>query len=440
MDSTRLGDLAISYELIDEEQLERCLELQETHSPPRYLGEILVAEGHLNERTLRRLLSAQHKELERSGSGEGLQRKQLAERLAPGASLRVFLEILGEFAGQELHLAVGARPTARVNGTLRPLRPEPLSLQEMERLLSELLNEEEQAIFEREQSLKLVYSQEDLGRFRASVFQQRLGPAALLCRISLELPTLDGLGLPSVVREVRRMRRGLVLVTGPRASGKTTTLAALVELINSERRHHVVCLDETVEFVHESRRSLVTQVKVGKDVTDWDRALHSTLRLDPDVIVAGDLDSPGRLATALRAAETGHLVLGTLPTRGAEQTLLAVIRGCDVERRNQVCSSLADLLRLVVSQELIPGQEGECLHLACEVLRCTPAVANMIREQRFHQLGNVIQTSREEGMLGMDESLFRLVSANKISAGDALARAKDPERLLARVRATGGKL
>lgn len=439
MDTTRLGSLAISYELIDEKQLERCLELQETSVPPRYLGEILVAEGLLVERTLRRLLSAQSKEVERLDSQERFERTKIAKRLAPGAAIHDYLTILGELGGQELHLAPAARPTARVHGSFLSLRPEPLTFEEVEGLLGEILNDELRLRFVAEQSVNFVYATEALGRFRVNLFCQRGGSAALLFSIPTALPEWEELGLPEVMREVAALRSGLVLVTGPRASGKTTTLAALVELINAERRCHVVCLGETSEVMHESKHSLVTQIEVGRNVTDWDLALFSALRLDPDVIVLGDLDTPGRLAIALRAAETGHLVLATLPTQHVAQTLPAVIHGCGVERANQVCSSLAGLLRFVICQQLVPDQEGKRLHLACEVLRNTPAVANMIREQRLHLLGNVIQTSREQGMIGLDDSLYELARDEKISVGDAVARAQDPNQLFGRLELAGGK-
>jgi twitching motility protein PilT len=439
MDTTRLGSLAISYELVDKEQLERCLELQETSSPPRYLGEILVAEGILAERTLRRLLSAQRKEVERLDSPERFERTKLAKRLAPGAGIKEYLTVLGELGGQELHLAPGARPTARVHGSFLTLRPECSTLEEVEGLLDEVLDDALRLRFVAEQSANFVYAAEGVGRFRVSLFCKRGGSAALLFRIPAQLPAWEDLRLPDVLREVSGMRTGLVLVAGPRASGKTTTLAALVELINTERRCHVVCLGETQEVMHESKHSLVTQIQVGRNVADWDSALFAALRLDPDVIVLGDLNSPGRLATALRAAETGHLVLGTLATQRAAQTLPALIHGCGVDRASQVCSTLAGLLRLVICQQLVPDQEGKRLHVACEVLRNTPAVANMIRDQRFHQLDNVIRTSREQGMISLDDSLYELAAEGKISAGDAVSRAEDPDTLFARLEQTGGR-
>lgn len=434
MDSTRLGQLAVSYALIDEGQLERCLEVQETRTPPQHLGEVLVSEGLINESTLRRLLSAQRKEVERTGVGPRFLRTELAERLAPGASLDDFLQALEELEGEEVHLAAGARPSARVHGALFPLRPEPVSAEEAESIASQACG-----LLAGDRSARVVIAPPDRDRYRANLFRQRQGVSLVLCRVANRLPALDALGLPKVVEEIVRLRSGLVLVTGPRASGKTTTLAALIEGMNSERRCHVVCLEETIEFVHESHHSLVTQIQVVPGPGAWEGALVEALRLDPDVIVVGDLDSPSRLATALSAAETGHLVLGTLPTNRVEQTLSSLIHGAGVERQNQVSTSLADLLRFVISQQLIPSLAGERLVLATEVLRNTPAIANMIREQRFHQLNNVLQTSREMGMQTLDEALFQLARAEHISAGEALSRAEDPQRLFQRLSAAGGK-
>jgi twitching motility protein PilT len=435
MDPTRLGQLAMAYGLIDSDQLAKCLRLQERAAPARYLGEVLISEGLLDTQALRRLLSTQRRELERKDpdAAARFERTQIAERLQQ-ADLRGFLEVALETGAEELHLAAGSRPTVRVNGALVSIRPEELTADEAWNLLGSALTDQAWERFRRSRSHHFVHHEENLGRFRASYFFQVRGPSAVFCAIPSTLPPLEELGLPELVKDVPRLRDGLVLVTGPTASGRTTTLAALVELINRRRRRHVVILEDAIEFVHTSRHSLITQREVGQHATDWDTALKACLREDPDVIVLGDLDHPRRFGAALGAAETGHLVIGALHTDGVRQALLSIVQGYVPERRGQVCTSLARVLRFMISQKLIPGQDGRGLQLATEVLRNTQSVALAIQEQSFHQLERSMQLGHDEGMKTQDDDLLRLVLAEQITAGDALARANDRERLFDEIR------
>ncbi|MGE0712740.1 MAG: ATPase, T2SS/T4P/T4SS family [Planctomycetota bacterium] len=437
MDPTRLGQLAIAYGLIDSDQLERALRAQERASPPRYLGEVMVEEGLIDAQDLRRLLSAQRTQLERVDPDDAVrfERTQIAARLTQGL-LRDYLEVMLEAGAEELHLAAGARPTLRQNGGLFSIRPEPLGVDEAWELLGAVLRDAAWERFRRARSQHFVHVEPGLGRFRASYFLQRRGPSAVFCALPAALPPLEDLGLPpSVLEEVPRTAEGLVLVTGPRASGKTTTLAALVELINQRRRRHVVCLEEGLEFVHTSRHSLITQRRPGDHSADWERALHDALREGADVIVLADATGPLRFEAALRAAEAGRLVLAAIQTQGVEQTLQSVSAGCTPRRRPSLWARLSTSLRLMLSQRLVPGADGKRLQLAAEVMVTTPDIRLALMEGRFHQLERLIQHARgAQGMITHDDCLLKLVGASQITPGDALAHARDREALFSALR------
>jgi twitching motility protein PilT len=426
MDPNRLGALALAHGLIEEAELERCLAVQEKTSPPRYLGQVLVDEGVLKPSALQHLLTAQHRVQE----APEFSSKEIADRLA-AAPLEDYLRVQAELGAQELHLAVGQRPLMRRNGRLRALSPAPLSVEECRRLLLSFLDERRFEQFVAQHSLDTVHTLPKAGRYRVHLFMQSRGPAGVFCRLPDALPSADALDLPAIVQEVPRLANGLVLVTGPGASGKTLTLAMLVDLINQSRPRHVVTLEQPVEFLHESRKGLISQREVGTHVTGWREALKTALREDPDVIVVADLDGAERIATALTAAETGQLVIGSLRTPNAQATLMRIVEAYAGARRQMVRAMLAALLRFSLSQQLVPSLDGERLHLAVEVLRNTPAVATMIREGRLHQLPDAIQTGRDLGMISMDASLEALVAAGKVSLGEAVARAVDPARLIA---------
>jgi len=269
-----------------------------------------------------------------------------------------------------------------------------------------------------------------VGRFRVTAFRHLGGLTATFTRVPHALPGRETLGLPPIVDAIPAIRQGLVLVTGPRASGKTTTLATIVEAINATRRCHVITIERPIEYVFENDRSLISQREVGVHTDGFAQALRSSLREDPDVIVVGDLSDPERIMTALTAAETGHLVLGTLQTADAHRTLLRILDAYSGQRRDQVRGMLAAMLRVIISQQLVPTVGRDGLVLASEVLTNTAAVANMIREDRLHQIPQVMQTSRRQGMHLLDDSLARLVEAGRVAVGEAAARAVTPERIL----------
>lgn len=427
---TALGQLAVHYELINEEELEHCLTLQEVTDPPTFLGEILVQQGYLRQSTLDRLLNTQRKMHHESDSTTGrFPHVEVAARLASGP-LRTFLEVQAEIDADDLHLVSGKRPGARIKGIMHRICPTPLEPKRAQALLESILDDEQRQRLRREKSVLLLHEEEGIGRFRASVYVTSDGLGAVFRRIHEVLPSYESLNLPPIAKKINQIKRGLVLITGPRNSGKTTTLASIIDRINHTRRSHVVMLERPIEYVVPSKASMVSQREIGRHVGDFKSALRSALREDPDVIVLGELATPEHIMTALTAAETGHLVLGTLHTTNAYRTLVRIQDAYTGRKRVMVRSMLANLLRLVICQQLVPSKQGDRLWLAAEVLTVTAAVSNMIRENRVHQIPQAMQTSRAESMQLMDDALARLVLEGKIDPTEAVARATDRSKLL----------
>ena len=426
-----LGELAVRYGLLSEGELAHCLELQATHDPPRFLGEVLIEEGFLSRQSLERLLASQRREgPDQAGpAGVCFPHKAVAER-AERADLSELLRLQVELGATDLHLVPGARITARVAGRLVTLAPQPLSPERCRALLHSALDPEQKAALQRDKRLLLHLAREGIGRFRLGAYEQCQGITAAIRRIPEAVPPLDWLGLPSIIKQVPHLTRGLVLITGPRGSGKTTTLASLVELINQTRRSHVVTLERPIEYVLASRTSLIDQREVGTHVPTYAEGLRSVLRENPDVIVLAELTTPDQIVAAMTAAETGHLVLGTLHTSGAYRTVLRILDAYAGHKRAMVRGMLANVLRLVISQHLLPGTSGQRQHLAAEVMVVTSAVAATIREDRVHQLPQVIQTGRREGMVLMDDARADLVKRGLVSPRDALPRAQEEAQVL----------
>lgn len=431
MEPTRLGRLAVNYGFVTEDDLRRCVELQRTTDPPRYLGEVLLDEGLLKEETLERLLAAQRRKMEVGGNGGHTRgHKEIADRVSK-APLDDVLKLAVELNAQELHLVTGSRALLRRYGSMVELSPTVLDDARLRGLLDAAFDDAARDELARVRSVTTVHAVPDVARFRVTAFRHRGGTTATFTRIPDVLPDRETLELPEIVDAIPAIRQGLVLITGPRASGKTTTLASIVQAINASRRCHVVTIERPIEYVFENDRSLISQREVGVHTGSFAQALRSSLREDPDVIVVGDLSDPERIMTALTAAETGHLVLGTLQTADAQRTLLRILDAYSGERRDQVRGMLAAMLRVIISQDLVPSVGRDRVHLASEVLTNTAAVSNMIREDRIYQVPQVMQTSRRQGMHLLDGSLARLVEQGKVAVGEAAARAVAPDDILA---------
>ena len=344
--------------------------------------------------------------------------------------VRVLLRRTVERGASDLHLTAGAPPCLRLDGALvETTGTGTLGPDDTRSMAYELLSEAERARFEAEGELDFSFGVEGLSRFRGNLFLQRGSVAVALRRIPFEVPGFDELGLPSVVERLAGKPRGLVLVTGPTGSGKSTTLAAMVETVNRSRRGHVVTIEDPVEFVHPHRGCLVSQREVGTDTPSFASALRQVLRQDPDVVLIGEMRDLETTASALTVAETGHLTLATLHTNSAAEAVDRVIDVFPAHRQPQVRSQLAAVLQGVVAQVLLPRSERAGRRLACEVLVATPAVRTLVREGKTHQLHSLIQTGRQHGMQTLDHALRELWEGGEVTWDEAVRASNQPEEL-----------
>ncbi|MDT8901807.1 type IV pilus twitching motility protein PilT [Anaeroselena agilis] len=329
----------------------------------------------------------------------------------------------------DLHITVGIPPVLRINGDLvRTDRPA-LKPADTAALLAAIAGESQRAVFDERGEVDFSHAIPGLSRFRVNAFRQR-GATAIVVRIVAEqVPTLAELGHSDTVAALARKPRGLVLVTGPTGSGKSTTLAAMIDLINRERACHIVTLEDPIEYLHRHDRSIINQREVHADTLSFAAALRAALREDPDVVLVGEMRDPETIATAITAAETGHLVLATLHTGDAAQTIDRIIDAFPPHQQQQIRVQLSLTLQGIIAQQLLPLKDGGGRVAALEILIATPAVRNIIREGKTHQISSVIQTGAKNGMQPMDTALRDLCRRGLISADEALARANDQETL-----------
>ncbi len=338
------------------------------------------------------------------------------------------LKIAVERGASDLHIKVGSAPGLRIHGELVPLDDmAPLTTEDTERLLNSIMTESHKEEFAENNDLDFAYSFSELYRFRVNAYVQRDTVGAVLRMIPMEIPTIDELGLPEVLKEIALKKRGMILVTGPTGSGKSSTLAAMVNHININKRCNIVTMEDPIEFIHQDNMSYIIQRSVGKDTKTFDSAMSHVLRQDPDVILVGEMRDLKTMETAITAAETGHLVMGTLHTNSAAETISRVIDAFPPYQQSQIQAQLSVSLEAVMCQALIPKQDGDGRVCAIEIMLKTPAVGNLIREGKTFQLGNVIQTNSGLGMQAMDQALRSLVEEDLISFETALAYAANPE-------------
>jgi twitching motility protein PilT len=344
-----------------------------------------------------------------------------------------FSEVLRQMVetrASDVHLTSGAPPMIRDKGRIRPMDGFPvLNTQQTREVVYGILNDDQRKRFENDQQLDFAYAIPGVARFRVNCFFQRGAVSAAFRLIPHEIPALDSLGVPPVLRELTRKPRGFVLVTGPTGSGKSTTLAAMIDAINVEREDHILTIEDPIEFLHRHKSSIVNQREVGSDAPDFARGLRAALRQDPDVILVGEMRDLETVSTALTAAETGHLVFATLHTQSTAQTVDRVIDVFPPEQQAQVRTQLSIALQGIVTQQLLPTSDGRGRVVACEVLIPTPAIRNLIREGKTHQIYAALQTSGATGMQTMDADLARLVRSGRIGRQLAEQRASVPEEL-----------
>jgi twitching motility protein PilT len=341
----------------------------------------------------------------------------------------LLLEVIARRAS-DLHLAAGARPTVRVRGRLNQMEEyEVLSGTDTREIVYSILSGDQRQRLETDWQIDFAYSVPGHARFRVNAYYQRGAIGAAFRLIPFELTSIDDLGLPATVHEFTRKPRGFVLVTGPTGSGKSTSLAAMIDAINSSREEHIMTIEDPIEFLHPHKKCLVNQRELGSDAQSFGDALKAALRQDPDVILVGEMRDLETISTALTAAETGHLVFATLHTQDTAQTIDRVIDVFPPHQQGQVRVQLSVALQGIMTQQLLPNAEGSGRVVACEVLVPNPAVRNLIREGKTHQIYSVLQTSSAAGMQTMDTSLATLVRQGQITQTLAQARSSTPEEL-----------
>ena len=349
--------------------------------------------------------------------------------MQPQPKIELLLEEVVKNKASDLHLQVGQPPTLRIDGALTPMRGfEPLNEKTVEELVYSLLDADQKQLLIRDKEVDFSFAFGDLGRFRVNAFHERGNLAAAMRLISNEIKTIEQLGLPPIINKFADYPRGLVLITGPTGSGKSTTLASLVDKINTEKARHIITVEDPIEYTHKSKKSLVVQREVHYDTFSFSAALRSALREDPDVVLIGELRDLETIAAATTIAETGHLVLATLHTNSASQSIDRLIDVFPPHQQPQIRAQLGNILMAIASQRLVPALSGGRV-VATEILIATPAVRNIIREGKSYQLEAVIQTGIETGMQSMDRTLLDLVHRGIISYDEARSYAIDVDEL-----------
>ncbi|MGA3266295.1 MAG: PilT/PilU family type 4a pilus ATPase [Verrucomicrobiota bacterium] len=345
------------------------------------------------------------------------------------ATLDRLLSAVNEFDASDLHLVAGVPPAFRVNGEIIIADEDALSEEEITRMTDSLLNEQQKRKFEQEWELCISLLHSVAGRVRATFYRRNGHPEMSLRFCGERIASREELGLPAKLDDLARKPNGLALITGPTGAGKTTTLNYLVDLINSERRCKIVTIEDPIEFVHKNKRAIVVQQEVLTDVHSFNRALIHVLRQDPDVIVVGEMRDPEAIATALTAAETGHLVLATMHSPSVAHAIERIVGVFEGSAQRQVILQLANALQGIIAQDLLPAADRTRRVLAYEFLVANGAVRNMIRENQLHQFENTLQTGRKDGMVLMDNCLYDLYCKCLITYDTALSRARNPDRI-----------
>ncbi|MCH9647138.1 MAG: type IV pilus twitching motility protein PilT [Deltaproteobacteria bacterium] len=452
-----IGRLAIHFKLLEKKRVhEAWLRKKEIGSELK-LGAFLVEEGLLNREQLVQLEQARVQYLSRKGSlkldtgetsvpfsrpptGAREAPRELESvapavvdplakvRYSPERSLEDLLREAHLAGASDFHLHSGAPLKVRLYGELRDVEAKKITAEQAEELIRGLLSAEQQRILDEDHQIDFSFEIAGVGRFRSNAYRQQKGFDAVFRTIPAEAPGLSELGLPEVLVGFTEFHQGLVLITGPAGCGKSTTMAAMVNQINRNRPEHVITIEDPIEVVHRSKQSIVNQRAVGAHTESFDRALRAALREDPDVIVIGELRDLETISLALTAAETGHLVFGTLHTSNAVRTVNRLLGVYPAEQQAQIRTMLSESLRVVVSQRLLPRADGSGQVAALEILVNSSAVGNLIRENKTFQLHSIMQVGGNRGMCLLDNSLQKLVDDGVISAEVALREAEDPSR------------
>jgi twitching motility protein PilT len=344
-------------------------------------------------------------------------------------TLAELLKRLIDLDGSDLHLTANSPPMVRIHGLLEPLGDRQLNGDEVKLLVEGVLTDRQKSELENKQQVDFSSGIKALSRFRANVFYQRGDMGAVFRSIPYRIRSFEDLGLPGVIERLCDKPRGLVLVTGPTGSGKSTTLAAMIDKINRERRHHIITVEDPIEYIHDHKGCIVNQREVHSDAPSFAEALRAALRQDPDVVLIGEMRDLETTETALRIAETGHLTFATLHTNSAASTINRIIDIFPAQQQPQIRTQLGMVLEGIITQALVPNSAGDGRSLAMEILIPTPAIRNLIREDKIHQIYSTMQTSKEIGMQTLNKSLAALYLAGSISRDIALSLSSSPDEL-----------
>jgi twitching motility protein PilT len=463
-----LGRIAVHLKLISVEQLAEATRLQGQATSEKRLGDILIERGMLTPAQLDQVLRTRQqmivKQRAKEATAQALPEPEagavtastsspdrphlptspqaplggarsepprgFASREASGeASLIALLRQGVERGASDVHVHAGSPLRLRLHGRFEPIDAQAIDAEAAERMLRSAFTPEQAKSFDERGEIDFAWTVPELGRFRVNVYRQLRGTDGVFRSIPARVPTLEALGLPTSLAKFTNYHQGLVLVTGPANCGKSSTLAALVDLINEERREHILTVEDPIEVLHPPKRCVVNQRSVGSHTGSFGRALRAALREDPDVIVIGELRDLETISLALTAAETGHLVFATLHTSGAIRTLNRIVGAFPADQQDQVRNMVSESLRAVISQRLVPAADGKRRVPALELLVNNKAVGNMIRENKAFQLQSVMQMGAAQGMGLLDDSLARLVKEKVVAREEALRHCEDPRRI-----------
>ncbi|MBS3809017.1 MAG: type IV pilus twitching motility protein PilT [Desulfobacterales bacterium] len=344
------------------------------------------------------------------------------------AKIDAFFKLMNDQGASDLHLAAGQQPALRIRGEIERVKYKPLTNDDLRSMVYEITPEDKIKVFEETGDIDFGYEIPGLARYRANMFMQRNGVGAVFRQIPTNIMTVEQLGLPSVVSRLATLPRGLVIVTGPTGSGKSTSLAAIIDEANRVRKDHIITIEDPIEFVHESKGCIINQREIGQHTKSFSAALRGALREDPDIILVGEMRDLETISLAIEAASTGHLVFATLHTSSAMKTVDRIIEVFPADQQPQVRSTLSDGIRAVIAQVLFKraDRKGRCP--ATEVMIATPAVRNLIRESKTHQLASSMQTGKKYGMQILDDAIMDLYNKGWVSGEDAYAKANEKSR------------
>jgi twitching motility protein PilT len=442
-----LGRIAVHLKLISVEQLAEATRLQGQAASEKRLGDILIERGMLTPAQLDQVLRTRQqmivKQRAKEATAQALPEPEAGAVTAQSAdhthlpqasegtigSLIALLRQGVERGASDVHVHAGSPLRLRLHGRFEPIDAQAIEAEAAERMLRSAFTPEQAKSFDERGEIDFAWTVPELGRFRVNVYRQLRGVDGVFRSIPARVPTLEALGLPTRLAKFTNYHQGLVLVTGPANCGKSSTLAALVDLINEERREHILTVEDPIEVLHPPKRCVVNQRSVGSHTGSFGRALRAALREDPDVIVIGELRDLETISLALTAAETGHLVFATLHTSGAIRTLNRIVGAFPADQQDQVRNMLSESLRAVISQRLVPAADGKRRVPALELLVNNKAVGNMIRENKAFQLQSVMQMGAAQGMGLLDDSLARLVKEKVVAREEALRHCEDPRRI-----------